>query len=181
MVVAAEGHADAIARRVLELASGGGRVIADDVGYYMDVQQARLQQLGADRVRVVRRGGRLVLTLVAGSGFEHGSFRLAKDAESTLTPLAGILREFEKTLVSVVGHTDASGGEAANLALSERRALAVARFLADGGVDRRRLVVVGRGSLDPIASNDTDDGRERNRRVEVHLDPIQAPKGPSSR
>jgi outer membrane protein OmpA-like peptidoglycan-associated protein len=174
MVVAPDGHAEAIARRVHELAAGAsGRLAIDEVGYYMDVQQARLQKLGTDRVRVVRRGATLVLTLVAGSGFESGSFRLAREAEATLAALAGTLCEFEKTVVSVHGHTDASGGERANLALSERRALAVARVLIDNGVDRRRLVVVGRGQLNPVASNETEEGRERNRRVEVHIDPIQ--------
>ena len=173
-VVAPEGHADVIARRVHDLAAGAsGRLAIDEVGYYMDVQQARLQKVGTDRVRVVRRGVTLVLTLVAGSGFESGSFRLTREAEATLSAVAETLREFEKTVVSVRGHTDASGSERANLTLSERRALAVARFLIDHGVDRRRLVVVGLGQLNPVASNETEEGRERNRRVEVHIDPIQ--------
>ena len=173
-VVGPDGHAEAIERRVLELAAGAkGRLAADDVGYYMDVQQARLQRLGKDRVRVVRTGARLVLTLVTGSGYDSGGFRLTKEAEATLAELAGTLREFNKTLVSVHGHSDASGGQAANVTLSERRALEVARFLAENGVDRRRLLVVGRGPLDPLASNETEEGRERNRRVEVHIDPIQ--------
>ena len=174
MVVAPDGHAEAIARRVLELAAGAsGRLAAGEVGYYMDVQQARLQQLGRDRVRVVREGTRLVVTLVAGSSFEHGGFRVTKDAEATLASLSETLREFDRTLVSVHGHTDASGSEAANLTLSERRALAVARFLVDHGVDRRRLIVVGRGQLNPVAPNETKEGRELNRRVEVHIDPLQ--------
>jgi outer membrane protein OmpA-like peptidoglycan-associated protein len=173
-VVGPDGHAEAIERRVLELAAGAkGRLAADDVGYYMDVQQARLQRLGNDRVRVVRTGNRLVLTLVTGSGYDSGGFRLTKEAEATLAALAGTLREFTKTLVSVHGHSDASGGQAANVMLSERRALAVARFLAESGVDRRRLLVVGRGQSDPVASNETEEGRERNRRVEVHIDPIR--------
>lgn len=173
-VVGLEGHAEAIQRRVLELAAGTtSRLAADEVGYYMDVQHARLQQLGPDRVRVVRTGTRLVLTLLAGSTYDSGSSRLTKEAEATLAALAATLREFNKTLVSVHGHSDASGGEAANVMLSERRALAVARFLAENGVDRRRLVVVGRGQVDPVASNETEEGRERNRRVEVQIDPIQ--------
>ena len=173
-VVGPEGHAEAIQRRVLELAAGAtSRLAADEVGYYMDVQQARLQQLGTDRVRVVRTGTRLVLTLLAGSAYDSGSSRLTKEAEATLAALAATLREFNKTLVSVHGHSDASGGEAANVMLSERRALAVARFLAESGVDRRRLVVIRRGHLDPVASNETEEGRERNRRVEVQIDPIQ--------
>jgi outer membrane protein OmpA-like peptidoglycan-associated protein len=173
-VLASEGHADAIARRAVELgaAAPASRVAAADVGYYMDVQQARLQQLGTDRVRVVRKGARLVLTLLTGSGFESGSFRLTRDAEATLASLAATLREFDKTLVSVHGHTDASGGAAANIALSERRALAVARFLVENGVDRRRLVAVGRGQSDPVASNDTEEGRQQNRRIEVQIDAI---------
>ena len=180
-VVGPEGHAEAIQRRVLELAAGAtGRLAADEVGYYMDVQQARLQQLGKDRVRVVRTGTRLVLTLVTGSAYDSGSARLTKEAEATLAALAATLREFNKTLVSVHGHSDASGGEAANVMLSERRALAVARFLAESGVDRRRLLVVGRGQSDPVASNETEEGRERNRRIEVHIDPIQRPRTSAS-
>lgn len=160
-------------RRMQELArSESERLGAGDVGYYMDVQQARLQQIGQARVLVERQNSRLVVTVVGATTFEVGSTQLTSDATATLDQLASVLADYDRTMVSVHGHTDASGDEQANLRLSERRALAVAEFLLGRGVGRERLVAVGHGSTKNVASNDTAEGRDRNRRIELHLDPV---------
>jgi outer membrane protein OmpA-like peptidoglycan-associated protein len=172
-VAARQDYQQAIQRRLQErAASGATRLGRDEVGYYMDVQQARLQQVGQNRVSVQRQAYQLVVTLMDGPCFEVGSSRLTPDAADTLTALAAILADYRMTLVSVHGHTDASGDEAFNQPLSEQRALAVAEFLLDRGVSRERLVAIGHGQSRPVASNDTSEGRARNRRIELQLDPI---------
>lgn len=146
------------------------RVAADAVGYYMDVQQARLQQLRAFSVH--RSGSRLLVTLAGASAFEQGSSRLSSVTEAVLKPLSAILAEYSATVVSVHGHTDDSGAPAANQQLSERRATVVARFLIAQGLRANRLVVVGHGASTPLTSNESAAGREQNRRIELQIDPI---------
>jgi outer membrane protein OmpA-like peptidoglycan-associated protein len=91
----------------------------------------------------------------------------------TLASVARSLNEYPQTLVDVVGHADSIGRPEYNQQLSERRALAVADNLTNrGGVLRDRLYVAGRGSDQPIASNATEEGRAKNRRVEIILRPL---------
>lgn len=148
----------------------GQRVTVDTVGYYMDVQQARLQQLRGFQVH--RSGSRLVVTLAGASGFEQGSSTLSSATEAALRPLAAILAEYSATVVSVHGHTDDFGAPAANQQLSERRATVVARFLMTQGLHASRLVVVGHGASAPVTSNESAAGRELNRRIELQIDPV---------
>jgi len=171
-VVAHQHLQQEIRRRLQVLArSGPGMLASGEVGYYLDVQQARLQQVVGTRVSIERQDSRIVLRL-AGASFEVASSRLASDAEATLGLLAKPLIDYRLTLVSVHGHADASGDEDANLELSERRALAVAEFLLDRGVSPERLLAVGHGQSLPLAPNSSPEGRDRNRRIELHLDPI---------
>ena len=69
----------------------------------------------------------------------------------------------------VVGHTDSNGSDNYNMSLSERRANAAVNYLVSRGVDRSRLRAAGRGETEPVASNDSDAGRQQNRRVEVAI------------
>ena len=80
--------------------------------------------------------------------------------------------EYEKTLVEVAGHTDDTGADTYNQALSERRAGSVASYLQAQGVQPVRFLVVGYGETRPIASNSTEGGRSQNRRVEITLVPV---------
>lgn len=83
-----------------------------------------------------------------------------------------VLKEYDKTLVNVIGHTDSTGSADHNQRLSERRADSVGRYLAAQGVDPRRVMVVGMGIHHPIATNETPQGRQLNRRVEIELEPL---------
>ena len=83
-----------------------------------------------------------------------------------------MLKEYEKTIVQVAGHTDNTGSDAYNQTLSEKRAQAVASYLGAQGVQQVRLLVVGFGEGHPIADNSTADGRAQNRRVEITLSPV---------
>ena len=86
--------------------------------------------------------------------------------------VALVLIEYEKTLVEVAGHTDNSGADAYNQALSERRASSVATYLQAQGVQPVRFIVVGYGETRPIADNSSEGGRSQNRRVEITLVPV---------
>lgn len=97
--------------------------------------------------------------------FETGSAQINADAEPTLLKVATILREQSQN-VRIIGHTDASGDAGANRSLSEARAQAVMNFLMQQGVPAHRLSAYGMGQDQPIADNDTEEGKARNRRIE---------------
>lgn len=107
--------------------------------------------------------------------FATGSASLKPELRSVLEAFAsGLKGNGQGTLVRVVGHTDSTGSDAINNPLSLERAESVRNFLSDRGVSAQRIEVLGRGSREPMASNDTADGRARNRRVEIFLrDPAQ--------
>jgi outer membrane protein OmpA-like peptidoglycan-associated protein len=83
-----------------------------------------------------------------------------------------VVNEFEQTVIEVAGHTDNTGSDAYNQQLSERRASAVAAYLGTRSVRTDRIITVGMGEARPIATNDTPDGRQQNRRVELTLVPL---------
>jgi outer membrane protein OmpA-like peptidoglycan-associated protein len=86
-----------------------------------------------------------------------------------LRNLANSLQKYSRTNVLLVGHTDATGSESYNQGLSQRRASAAASFLASQGLTRPRVETAGRGELEPVAENDSERGRQQNRRVEVAI------------
>lgn len=111
-----------------------------------------------------REGARTIYTL-AGNAFASGSANLTAQAQASLRTLAGQLPG--SGAIRIEGHTDSQGADAANQALSKRRADAVQRALLDGGVAGGRLRASGKGEASPVADNATADGRARNRRVEI--------------
>jgi len=90
-------------------------------------------------------------------------------AAENLRNLAASLSKYPNTDLLIVGYTDAAGASDYNLALSERRAMAVSTFLATQGVAVSRLRTTGRGEMEPVSANDSDAGRQLNRRVEVAI------------
>jgi outer membrane protein OmpA-like peptidoglycan-associated protein len=99
--------------------------------------------------------------------FDAGSATLKPESQKQLEQLAVVLKAFPAAAVSVEGHTDSTGDAATNNALSAQRAAAVEKALKGMGVEDARITSAGHGSDKPIASNDTEDGRTQNRRVEV--------------
>ncbi|MFY2763415.1 OmpA family protein [Arenimonas sp. MALMAid1274] len=114
-----------------------------------------------------RVGGRTVYTL-AGNAFGSGSASLTAQAQASLRALAGQLRGGSGA-ITIEGHTDSQGADAANLALSRQRAEAVRRALEDGGLPASRLSAAGKGETAPVADNASAEGRARNRRVEISV------------
>lgn len=101
--------------------------------------------------------------------FESGSANLTPLGLGILDDMAGVLRRIGDKPVLITGHTDNVGNPTANLALSNERAEAVKQYLIGRNIDAARLSTTGKGDADPIASNDNEEGRTRNRRIEFTL------------
>ena len=155
--------------------AGIGGLAGAAIGSYMDRQERELRQrtAGTD-VQVIRQGDDLILNMPSGITFAFNEATVQPQFRPTLDQVAQVLAQYNQTFVDVYGHTDSVGTDQYNQQLSERRAGAVADYLSSRGVQRARLGVLGYGETQPIASNDTDDGRAANRRVELKIVPVQA-------
>jgi len=138
------------------------------IGARMD-RQARDLQSRLPGARVERVGEGIEVTFDSGILFDVDSDVLRSASESNLQALAASIEDYEGTEVLVVGHTDATGSDAYNQALSDRRADAARTFLLRQGVDPDRVEAVGRGESEPVADNASAQGRQHNRRVEIAI------------
>ena len=155
------------------IGAAAGALIGGSAGYYQDKQEAKLrQQLAGSGVDVVRQGDNITLDMPGNVTFALDSASLNTDFHSVLNKVGETLREYDKTVIEVAGHTDSSGSDQYNQQLSEKRANAVAQYLSAQGVPAARMVTVGAGESHPVASNDTPDGRAQNRRVEITIVPV---------
>jgi OOP family OmpA-OmpF porin len=109
--------------------------------------------------------------VLRGVNFDFDKSNIRADARPVLDEAAQTLKEYGDVRISVGGHTDSRGTDQYNQALSVRRAKSVADYLAARGVARSRMQIDGYGESRPVASNDTDDGRAQNRRVELTVLP----------
>lgn len=136
------------------------------IGHQMD-QKAKEIQGSVAGAEVTRVGEGLVVTFDSGLLFDFDSSVLRPESKKNLDNLAANLSSFGDSKLLLVGHTDAQGTDAYNLDLSRRRSAAVAAYLESQGVSPSRVEIAGRGESEPIAANDTDAGRQQNRRVEI--------------
>jgi outer membrane protein OmpA-like peptidoglycan-associated protein len=139
----------------------------------MDRQESKLRsQLQGTGVSVVRNGNQITLKMPGNITFRTNSSDLQPNFYNVLNSVALVLKEYDKTILEVAGHTDNTGSPQYNQALSERRAQTVAQYLESQGINSQRIMTVGAGENHPIASNATPEGRQANRRVELTLEPI---------
>ncbi|TNE66934.1 MAG: cell envelope biogenesis protein OmpA [Alphaproteobacteria bacterium] len=160
-------------RKAVLIGAGIGTLVGGGVGFYMDQQEAKLRkQLQGTGVQVVRDGDNIILNMPGNVTFDTDSTVVKAQFTDVLHSVGLVLKEYNKTYVDVLGHTDSTGAESYNQQLSERRAASVADVLAANGVIRERLIVRGLGEQYPIADNGTPEGRAQNRRVEIALSPV---------
>lgn len=138
-------------------------------------QQARAldQAITNPNIQIVNHGSYLQVILPEGILFATDSAAVSGMAQNDLYAVARNLNQYPNSRVEVVGHTDNTGAAAYNLDLSQRRAQSVAGILTAAGVSGARVVAVGRGEDQPVASNATAQGRALNRRVEILIRPTR--------
>lgn len=167
---------DANDRRQRALIGAGiGALAGGAVGGYMDAQQRKLlEELEGTGVSVTRVGDNIVLNMPGHVTFATGNSDLNPQFFDVLDSVALVLREYDKTIVEVSGHTDTVGGREMNQRLSEDRASTVATYLHRRNIIADRFLTYGYAYDRPVASNETAAGRQANRRVEIILVPITA-------
>lgn len=138
------------------------------IGNYMDKQAAEMEQ-DLEGARIERVGEGIKVTFDSGLLFEVDKATLNDTSKQELTRLAAILNKYPDTNILLEGHTDSSGSDEYNLNLSRLRAQAVSNYLSGQGVDATRFTFMGYGESQPIADNETVEGRAQNRRVEVAI------------
>mgnify|MGYP006266269465 CR=1 FL=1 len=138
------------------------------IGRYMDQQAEELEDK-IEGAEVNRVGEGILVTFDSGLLFDFDSDDLRAQTRDNLEEMPDILQEYEDTQLLVEGHTDDVGSDTYNQALSRDRAQSVARFLSQEGVNRSRMVIKGYGEAQPVADNDTEKGRQQNRRVEIAI------------
>jgi outer membrane protein OmpA-like peptidoglycan-associated protein len=149
-----------------------GGAIGGGVGNYMDRQESKLrQELQGTGVQVRREGNNLFLVMPGNITFASSSSDIRSDFFPVLNSVAKVLAEFNQTSIRVTGHTDSTGGDKINQPLSESRANSVAMYLRSQKVSSARIQSFGYSSRYPVASNDSEAGRQANRRVELELVP----------
>jgi outer membrane protein OmpA-like peptidoglycan-associated protein len=158
----------------------GGGLAGGAVGAYMDSQKKdldknlkreresgviKVQKLDNDAVRIVMTGQ---------TAFETDSATVKPGFQTTMDKLSDVVIRYGKTALTITGHTDSRGTPQHNIDLSRRRAQAVYDYFASRDVNPARLVAMGKGETEPVASNDTEGGRRQNRRVEILVEPVVA-------
>ena len=165
---------DSKERKKRALIMGGvGAIAGGGVGVYMDKQEMKLRQtLENTGVSIIRDGDNITLSMPGNITFGVDSSDINSGFYETLDSVALVLVEYKKTLVEVAGHTDSTGTAEHNQSLSERRAKSVANYLVSRSVLADRLITIGVGEKYPVASNETREGRQLNRRVEINIVPL---------
>lgn len=150
-----------------------GGLAGAGVGKMMDNQEQEMRAaLASSEETAVRREGNLLAIMFKGDlTFATNSADVKAGLFPELDRIAGILNQYPQTLIRIEGHTDSTGSESYNQELSERRANAVKNLLIQRNVQSSRMEVIGFGKSMPIASNDTESGRQMNRRVELKIAP----------
>lgn len=125
----------------------------------------------AGKLQVLTVNGRMVVKLPENVLFDTGKFKLKPEGEMAVAQLAPILASLEGRQFQVAGHTDDVGSDDSNWKLSANRALSVVQYMISQGMPSERLSATGYGKFQPVASNETDEGKAQNRRIDINLVP----------
>lgn len=138
------------------------------IGHYMD-KQAEEMQRDLEGARVERIGEGIKITFNSGLLFDVDKSDLREQSKQNLTNLGRILNKYEDTNILIEGHTDSTGSEDHNMTLSKSRAESVSAYLSQIPVKSTRFTITGYGEVQPVATNDTEEGRQLNRRVDIAI------------
>ncbi len=158
----------------------GGGLAGGAIGAYMDSQKKDLdknlrKEIQSGSTRVDKMPKDVVrITMTSQTAFDTNSTTVKPGFYATMDKVSDVVIRYGKTTLTVVGHTDNKGKPEYNQKLSEQRALAVAQYMESKDVNPVRLGTLGKGEGAPIASNDTESGRQANRRVEIYVEPVRA-------
>jgi outer membrane protein OmpA-like peptidoglycan-associated protein len=151
-----------------------GGAIGAGAGHYMDKQETVLrQQLQGSGVQVARDGDSIRLIMPGNITFASSSYDIRPEFFEVLNSVAVVVNKYDQTQIKISGHTDSKGSPQYNETLSNQRAASVGSYLKGQKVAAGRVSTYGYGFSYPIAGNDTEAGRQQNRRVEIELQPIQ--------
>lgn len=149
-----------------------GGVAGGVAGNIMDRQAAELKNdFGNGQIEVINTGNELIVRMPNALLFDTDSAALNPQLRSDLFVLAESLNKYPQSTVTVTGHTDSTASASYNLDLSQARAESVASVLRSGGVSGSRVRTIGAGESQPIATNQTAEGRAQNRRVDITITP----------
>ena len=168
-------------RRGVPVGAAAGAAVGAGIGSLFDRQQRAFedtlsQERAANEIQVERvQDNLLKLTLDSEVSFDFDSATLRPEFRDSVQKLSSVLNKYTDTNARIVGHTDSRGSDAYNQTLSERRAVAVQQALVMDGVAPQRLSTQGLGESQPRATNDTEAGRQLNRRVEIFVSPANQP------
>ncbi|WP_261594701.1 OmpA family protein [Pseudoalteromonas holothuriae] len=152
-----------------------GAIAGAAIGDYMDKQEAAFRkELAGSGVEVIREGDNMRLVMPSNITFASGQASISPNFYQTLDAITKVMNKYEKTLLNIVGHTDSTGSQALNQQLSEQRANSVKNYLLGQQVLAVRLRTQGMGESQPVASNESEQGRSKNRRVEIQIVPNKA-------
>ena len=157
----------------------GGGLAGGAVGAYMDKQKRDLEQnlaqeIQSGQAKVEKLPNDIVrVTMTSQTAFDTNSTAIKPAFYSTLDKLSDVVVRYNKTTLTVVGHTDNVGSDKYNQDLSQRRAYSVAQYFESKRVNPVRLATAGKGEAEPVASNTSESGRQLNRRVEIYVEPVR--------
>lgn len=157
-----------------------GGVAGGIIGHQMDKQANEIAQ-NIPGATVERIGEGFAVTFASGMLYDYDSDVLRPEAQSNLRALARSLSQYSGSDILIVGHTDQTGAAGYNQSLSERRATSASNYLISQGVSSGRLRTTGRGEQEPAATNDTEAGRQTNRRVAIAIYASEAMRAEAAR
>ena len=157
------------------IGAGIGGIAGAAYGSTLDKQIKELKEQTAGSgvdVTPTDNGQAILVNLPEGVTFDVASYSLKPEFRATLDKVADSLKQYPDSLIDVYGHTDSTGSDAYNQTLSENRARTVANYLQMQGVNPSRIRSQGYGETMPVADNMTEEGRRKNRRVEIKIVPV---------
>lgn len=148
-----------------------GGAIGGTVGYRMDKQAKELAAIAETK----RTDQGILMTLKGNILFSTNSATLQSEALSTVNQITDVLKKYPENRLVVVGHTDSTGNNDHNQRLSEQRAQSVRVAMISNGITSSSVEAIGVGPSQPVAANTNEEGRAKNRRVELHISGGEAP------